>query len=202
MKDIKPKKKSATKKSAKKASPKKPKKLTQAKVGRPTDYKPEYCDQAYKLCLLGFTDEQLSTFFEVAESTINKWKLDYPEFSESVRRGKDSADGDAAHGMFKRAVGCTVKEVTYERIDSKETLELSSDGEMIRDAYKKKIVIKELPPETGASLNWLKNRQPAKWRDKQDINLTGSLHTLSDDELNNQLNEKLKILSTSIKDAK
>jgi len=30
--------------------------------GRPTNYHPEYAEQAYKLCLLGATDEQLGDF--------------------------------------------------------------------------------------------------------------------------------------------
>ena len=44
------------------------------RVGRPTDYKPEYCEQATKLCKLGATDAELGDFFEVTEQTINNWK--------------------------------------------------------------------------------------------------------------------------------
>ena len=43
-----------------------------------------YAEQARKLCLLG-TDAELADFFEVSESTINNWKFDYPEFSESIK---------------------------------------------------------------------------------------------------------------------
>ncbi|MCV5597561.1 hypothetical protein OFN66_28085, partial [Escherichia coli] len=45
-----------------------------------------YAEQARKLCLLGYTDAELADFFEVSESTINKWKLDYPKFSESIKK--------------------------------------------------------------------------------------------------------------------
>jgi hypothetical protein len=31
--------------------------------GRPTKYKEEYNEQAYKLCLLGATDKELADFF-------------------------------------------------------------------------------------------------------------------------------------------
>lgn len=55
-------------------------------MARPTKYQEAYAEQARKLCLLGYTDAELADFFEVSESTINKWKLDYPEFSESIKR--------------------------------------------------------------------------------------------------------------------
>ncbi len=31
------------------------------------------------------------------------------------------------------------------------------------------------PPDTKAALRWLMNRQPALWRDRQEVNVTGSL---------------------------
>lgn len=59
-------------------------------MARPTKYQEAYAEQARKLCLLGYTDAELADFFEVSESTINKWKLDYPEFSESLKRVRPS----------------------------------------------------------------------------------------------------------------
>ena len=34
---------------------------------------------------------------------------------------------------------------------------------------------KHYPPDTKAALRWLMNRQPALWRDRQEVNVTGSL---------------------------
>lgn len=59
-------------------------------MARPTKYQEAYAEQARKLCLLGYTDAELADFFEVSESTINKWKLDYPEFSESIKMVRPS----------------------------------------------------------------------------------------------------------------
>lgn len=59
-------------------------------MARPTKYQEAYAEQARKLCLLGYTDAELADFFEVSESTINKWKLDYPKFSESIKRVRPS----------------------------------------------------------------------------------------------------------------
>ena len=44
------------------------------KIGRPSAYKTEYVDKAYKLCLLGATDKQMADISGVAESTFNLWK--------------------------------------------------------------------------------------------------------------------------------
>ncbi len=74
-------------------------------MGRPTSYRPEYAEQALKLCRLGATDKELADFFEVAESTVNLWKIEHPEFSESLKAGKAQADAEVADKLFKRATG-------------------------------------------------------------------------------------------------
>lgn len=56
------------------------------KRGRKSEYRIEFSDQALKLCLLGATDKELAEFFSVSEQTLNKWKKDYPEFLESLKR--------------------------------------------------------------------------------------------------------------------
>lgn len=43
-----------------------------AERGRPTDYKPEYAEQAAKLCALGATDMDLADFFE-SDPTEDDW---------------------------------------------------------------------------------------------------------------------------------
>lgn len=136
--------------------------------GRPSKYKPEYAIQAKKLCLLGLIDTELAEFFEVDQDTIHEWKKVYPEFSESVKAGKRSADAEVANSFHKRAVGYTFEEVSYEKI----LLALDQDSDIKTEVYKKKTVIKEVVPDAGAALNWLKNRQPDKWRDKHEIQHT------------------------------
>lgn len=39
-----------------------------------------------------------------------------------------------------------------------------------------KIVTKEVVPDTTAQIFWLKNRRPDKWRDKRDMEVSGSIH--------------------------
>ncbi|MGD9665332.1 MAG: hypothetical protein AB7U34_09040 [Novosphingobium sp.] len=125
-----------------------------AKRGRPVRYRPEYAEQAYKLCLLGATDKDMADFFEVAESTINRWKSGHSEFWESIKRGKSVADANVAHALYQRAIGCSHPDVHVSNFQGEITVtELT----------------KHYPPDTGAAFIWLKNRQPHKWRDKVEV---------------------------------
>ena len=134
--------------------------------GRPTAYRKENAEQAYKYCLLGATDAQLADFFEVAESTINNWKKDHPEFLESVRRGKSIADANVAEAFYKRATG-------FEKEDCEKVFQYQ--GEIIRAQTKE-----YYPPDSGAALNWLKNRQPDKWRDNKKVDVTTKEEPIQD----------------------
>lgn len=128
-------------------------------VGRPTSYKPEYAGQAYKLCLLGSTDKEMADFFGVSEQTLNAWKHEFPEFLESITRGKVIADAQVAESLFKRATGYTAKKVVTANVAG-----VISD---IRE------VNEYVGPDTQAASLWLRNRQPAKWRDRVDVNHGG-----------------------------
>lgn len=146
--------------------------------GRPTDYRPEYCEQVQKLTMLGATDKEIANFFEVTETTINNWKLEYPEFFESIKAGKIKADSQVAYSLYKRATGYQYKEITYEKIGSKEEIvEVGEDGmESIEaELYKKKVVVKDMAPDVAAINIWLKNRrgkvdkEAQRWADKHEI---------------------------------
>jgi len=120
-------------------------------AGQPTSYKEEYPEQARKLCLLGATDKDLADFFNVCEATINNWKNEHPEFLESLRAGKLTADANVAEALYNRACGYSHKE---EKV-------FNFQGEILTHD-----TTKHYPPDTAAALTWLKNRQGDKWRDK------------------------------------
>lgn len=124
-------------------------------VGRPSEYKPEYAEQARKLCLLGATDSEMADFFNVTETTINNWKNDFPEFFESIKKGKLLADANVADRLYQRAMGFEAPDVDIRVVD----------GKIVETP-----LIKYYPPDTPAAIFWLKNRQKAKWRDKPDGN--------------------------------
>lgn len=130
------------------------------KAGHPTDYKEEYNEQARKLCLLGYTDKELGDFFNVKEQTINNWKKAHPKFFESLKAGKDIADAEVAVSFFERAKGYSHPDTHISNYQGEIT---------ITD------ITKHYPPDSGAALSWLKNRQSKKWRDKQEIEHSGGV---------------------------
>jgi len=140
--------------------------------GRPTKYKEEFADQARKLCLLGMTNENLASYFEVSPSSIDMWLTKHDHFSSAVKEGRQLADADVANSLFRRAVGAVVPEnkvICHEGIFTTVPTE------------------KHFPPDTAACIIWLKNRQPGKWREKP------SDHDGDDDKVK-RFNERAKDL--------
>ena len=83
--------------------------MTEAKVknkgGRPTDFKEDFVDIVYNLCLLGHTDAEMSIVFNISEVTFNAWKKKHPQFLKSIKKGKDIADGEVVNALRKRELG-------------------------------------------------------------------------------------------------
>ena len=73
-------------------------------AGRPSKYKADYCEEAYGLSLLGYTDLQLAEYFEVEEKTLNNWKKAHPEFLHSLKDGKDKADQKVVDALYQKAL--------------------------------------------------------------------------------------------------
>lgn len=136
-------------------------KKTKNKGGRPTDYKKEYNEQAEKVCVIfGADDKKLAEFFGVCVATIDNWKKEYPEFLESIKKGKDKYDTENVEvSLRERACGYKHKETKY----------FSHEG-VVTD---KRILTKHYPPDTTAAIFWLKNRHPERWKDIKAVELTG-----------------------------
>jgi len=155
-------------------------------VGRPTKYKPEYADLAYKFCLMGATDKRLAEFFDVDETTINEWKKVYSEFSQSLYAGREQADAEIAHSLYHRAKGYSHPE------DDIRTLPIGGGMSEIVITP----TVKHYPPDTGAATLWLKNRQSGSWRDKVEVEQRTTIVDLTDE----QLDAKLARFNTRPKD--
>ena len=147
-------------------------------MGRKSNYKPEYANQALKLCLLGATDKEMADFFGCSEQTLNKWKKDFPDFLESLKKGKNVADANVASKLYNRAIGYDYEEKTNES---------KKDEKGVFRMVETKNVRKHMPADTTAAIFWLKNRQPDKWRDRKEldatVNLGDELESMSDEQL-------------------
>lgn len=127
-------------------------------VGRPTSFKPEYVEQAVKLCNMGATDAEMAEFFDVSTVTFYAWQKAHPEFLNAIQLSKDAHDNRVERSLYQKAVG-------YDRVIQKAT----PSGQVV--------TVKEFfPPDTASAIFWLKNRRSQKWRDRQDHNHN---HTLT-----------------------
>lgn len=124
--------------------------------GRPSKYKPEFCEQGAKLCKLGATDREMAEFFKVSEATFHLWKSVHPEFSESLKLAKEEADNRVEQSLYRRALGYSHDSVHVSNYQGEVTLTP---------------IVEHFPPDTTACIFWLKNRKPEVWRDKSDIDV-------------------------------
>jgi transposase len=132
-------------------------------MGRPSKFDPDLERQAIALLELGATDKQLASFFKVSESTLNLWKQKFPKFSESLKKAKQTTDEKVEKSLYQRARGYKHKAVK---------IFCNREGQVTEVPY-----IERHAPDTTACIFWLKNRQPERWRDKQEIEHSGEVKT-------------------------
>jgi hypothetical protein len=132
-------------------------------VGRPSKFKKIFITQAKKLWALGAIDSDLADFFGVTPETIIEWKKSNPAFSESEKKIKEQVDSAVEQSLYRRAMGYSHPDVDIRTV---------SVGDGCSQIVQTPI-IKHYPPSEVACIFWLKNRQRAKWRDKQDVEVTG-----------------------------
>lgn len=104
--------------------------------GRPTDYKPEYCDEVIVAGQEGLSLTAFAGMIDVCRATINNWMAEHPEFLEATKRHQ-------------------AKRTAY----LERTLLSSEQG-----------------PKVTARIFALKNADPENWKDKQDVEHSGSLN--------------------------
>lgn len=124
-------------------------------AGRPRKYDPKTTPKmAYAMALAGRTDKQIADFLEISESTLNKWKIDFPAFSESLKAGKEEPDNLVERSLFERATG-------YVNKNAVKIFMPSGADSPVYAPY-----VEHVAPDVTAQIFWLKNRRPDRWRDR------------------------------------
>lgn len=126
--------------------------------GRKSSYQAKYAEMAKKACEAGFTDKEIGDLFGVCETTINKWKLDFVEFREALKAGKDVPDDRVERSLYHKAIGYS--------FDSEKIFQFQ--GDIVRAKS-----LEHVPPDTTACIFWLKNRRKDVWRDRHEHELGG-----------------------------
>ena len=102
----------------------------------------------------------LLTFFGVNADTIYRWKIEFSEFSEAIKLGKEPADDRVERSLYQRAVGYTFESVKI--------FMPAKANEPVYAPYREHV-----PPDTAAASLWLRNRRKDEWRDKQQLEHRG-----------------------------
>lgn len=114
----------------------------------------------------GLTDKQIAEHkIGVNESTLHRWKKTQPQVMQALKRGKEVVDRQVENALLKNALG-------FEYEETKTYITVNPDGTKSQRVEKTKKVQR---PDTTAGIFWLKNRKPAEWRDKQQIEHSGNL---------------------------
>lgn len=145
-------------------------------VGRPTKYKPEFCQQLIDHMAGGLSFESFAAVIEVDRDTLYEWNNSQPDFSDATKRAKDKC------------------QLYWEKLGRDHVLNESIEEENYEEGTKKK---------SSKSLNpaiWVFNmKNRFKWRDKQpeEVDTTvvnNNTLNLSEDDIDKKIQEKLKAL--------
>jgi len=124
-----------------------------AKRGRPKKYDSINLEQVEYAGGLGLTDKEISKLLGISEATLNNYKKQYPEFLESLKKGKEIADEKVIKSLYRRALGYSHPEVHISNYRGKVT---------VTD------IIKHYPPDVMACVYWLNNRIPTEWKNRRE----------------------------------
>lgn len=147
------------------------KKNDMAKKGRPVMSDEELYDKYVKgkediiaaACRNGATNEHLQKILGCGKVNFYALRDRIPKLYALLAYNKECADLLVENSIYKRACGYEFEETTTEVVVNK-------DGAGSTTYVKK--TKKHIPADTTAAIYWLKNRKPADWRDKKEVDLT------------------------------
>lgn len=126
----------------------------------------------------GLTDDQIANNIGISRSTLNVWKKKYSDISDALKKGKEVVDREVESALYRKALGS--KETIQKAMKIKEVL-FDDVGRKVKESEKIVYVdeVINIPADTTAQIFWLKNRKPAEWRDKRDVEHSGGLNNSS-----------------------
>jgi hypothetical protein len=109
------------------------------------------------------TNFEAAQYFGVTEFTLTEWMAKDPEFALAIRIDRHLADERVERALYHRALGYAM---------AAEEIKITEDGTVHRAP-----IVKQIPPDVGAAIFWLKNRMPHLWKDKIDVSadVSGSI---------------------------
>ena len=113
-------------------------------------------------CREGFLEKEIARKLGISISTFEDYKIKHPEFLNALKRGKEIVDYEVEDSLYKKCVGCYVKE---DRAFKCKEVYYDNEGRRCeREVVKTVEVDTFIPPDTTAIAIWLNNRKSDKWR--------------------------------------
>jgi hypothetical protein len=137
------------------------------KEGRKSTFLTQYIAVARRMAYLGATDRDLAHAFQTTISNIEKWKWKHPEFGGALKLGKKEADERMERSLYQRGLGYSY--------DAVKIFMPAGATKPIYAPY-----VEHVPPDTTAAIFWLKNRDPAHWRDAWQLEHVTGKYIISD----------------------
>lgn len=122
----------------------------------------------------GLIDEQIAANLGISVDTFYQYLKRYPEFSESLKRGKAPVDIEVENLLLKSARGFEYEEVTTEYTSLEKSGSDKSGDKVNKSSANKgeyKVVRKTkkfVLPNVTAQIYWLNNRLREYWKSKTD----------------------------------
>lgn len=125
-------------------------------------------------CRDGATERDIAKKLGISLSSLNKYKADFPEFSDTLKRNKELADVQVENALFRAATGYEYEEVKTEYIENGKQGQRGNIRNNDTGTCRKVTRIKKVVQgDVTAQIFWLKNRKPREWRDKQEFDVKG-----------------------------
>lgn len=126
----------------------------------------------------GLTNEQIANNIGINVKTLYEWKNKNSKICDVLKKGREVVDYEVENALLKKALGYTIQ-ISEEKLDK--------DGcvhTLIRDVH--------ISPDIIAQIFWLKNRKPAQWREKVEIEANKEQLTKVEELLNKLKDEAYK----------
>lgn len=111
----------------------------------------------------GFTMEEIANKMGVARSSLSRWRKEFPQIQEALRKGKEVVDYMVENALLKSALGFRYTETkTY----------ISYPDKNGNRKTRKEVTETYIAPNVTACMAWLNNRKPDQWKRNRDNVLT------------------------------
>jgi len=107
-----------------------------------------------KLVQLGLTNKEIAEVYGLTEQDFASFLAKNEQVRNIITQTRMRPNFLVESALFKRAVGFRAQEVTFQ------------EDKPI------KVLVREVFPDVTAQIFWLKNRDPERWKDVMDINIS------------------------------